>query len=106
MKDVACWRIVDDDRVLEIPANLAQVLDVVALVVVAALAEQSVVDNVVDVQLVKQRVAILGNRRSEDDNLVELTDALEEGINARSFYDIHVVILAFDFHGYCEVCLV
>jgi hypothetical protein len=52
-------RVVDDDRVLQVAANLRQVLDVVALVVVAAFSKQPVVDNLVDIKLVKERVAIL-----------------------------------------------
>lgn len=53
VEDVACRRVVDNDRVLEISAYLAQIFDVVALVIVAAFAEQSVVHNVVDIQLVQ-----------------------------------------------------
>lgn len=37
-------------------------LDVVALVVVAALAEQPVVNDIVDVKLIEQRVSVLGIR--------------------------------------------
>lgn len=44
--------VVDDDGVLEITSDLGQILDVVALVVVAAFAEQSVVDDIVDIQLI------------------------------------------------------
>ena len=41
--------VVDDDCVLEVAADLGEVLDVVALVVVAAFAEEPVVDDLVDV---------------------------------------------------------
>ena len=41
------------------PANLRQVLDVVALVVVAALAEQTMMHHVVNVELVEQGVPVL-----------------------------------------------
>lgn len=45
-------RIVDDDGVFQITSDLGQILDVVALVVVAAFAEQSVVDDIVNVKLI------------------------------------------------------
>lgn len=53
VKDVRSRRVVNDDGVLEVTANLRQVLDVVALVIVATLAEEAMVDDVVDVQLVE-----------------------------------------------------
>ena len=58
MEDVAGGRVVDDDRLSEIAADLAKVLHVVALVVVAALTEESVVDDAVNVQLVQQGVTV------------------------------------------------
>ena len=36
-------------------------LDIIALVIVAALAEEAVVNDFVDVELVEERVAVLGN---------------------------------------------
>lgn len=39
MEDVARRRVVDDDRLFEISAYLAQIFDVVALMIVAAFAE-------------------------------------------------------------------
>jgi hypothetical protein len=39
VEDVRCGRVVDDDGLTQRAANLAQILDVVALVVVARLAE-------------------------------------------------------------------
>lgn len=75
VEDVRRRRVVDDDGVLEIATNLGEILwkvsrrfpssgscaylDVVALVVVAALAEETVMHNTVDVQLIKQRVTVL-----------------------------------------------
>lgn len=59
VEDIGCGRVVDDDGVLEIAANLGQVLDVVALVVVAAFAEKPVVDDIVDVELIEERIAVL-----------------------------------------------
>ena len=59
VEDVRCGRVVDDDGVLQVTSDLREVFDVVSLVVVAALAEQPVVDNLVDVELIKERIAIL-----------------------------------------------
>lgn len=53
VEDVRCRRVVDDDRLTQWATNLAQILDVVALVVVARLAEQTVVDRVGDVELIQ-----------------------------------------------------
>lgn len=49
MENVGGRRVVDDDCLLEIAANLREILDVVALVVVAALAEQSVMYHAMNV---------------------------------------------------------
>jgi len=54
-------RVVDDDGVFEVPADLGEILDIVALVVVATFSEEPVVDYLVDVQLIQQRVAILSH---------------------------------------------
>lgn len=47
VEDVRCWRIVDDNGLSQITADLGEVLDIVALVVVAALTKQPVMDNLV-----------------------------------------------------------
>lgn len=52
-------RVVDDDGVLEVTPDLGEILDVVAAVVVAALSEQSVVDDTMDVELVEKGVSVL-----------------------------------------------
>ena len=39
VENVRCGRVVDDDGVLEVAADLGEILDVVALVVIAAFAE-------------------------------------------------------------------
>lgn len=76
MENVRRRRVVDDDCVFQVAADLRQILivlvwawvwiglttylDVVTLVVVATFAEETVVYNTVNVQLVQQWVAILG----------------------------------------------
>lgn len=82
VEDVGSRGVVDDDSVPKLTANLREILleivnkivangtslhrtnlDVVALVVVTALSEQSMVDHVVNVQLIQQWVAILHTKR-------------------------------------------
>ena len=59
MKDIGRRRVVDDDRLLQVAADLREILDIVALMIIAALSEEPVVDHIVDVQLIEERVAIL-----------------------------------------------
>lgn len=59
MEDVTGWRVVDDDGVFQITAYYGQVLDVVALVVEARLSEQTVLDDLVDIEHVQNWVRIL-----------------------------------------------
>ncbi len=79
VKDVRGWRIVNDDRFSEVTAYLRKILldwldtmriecemkygatnlDVVSLVIVAALAEEAMVHYIMNIQLIQQRVTIL-----------------------------------------------
>lgn len=106
MKNIARRRIIDDDRLPQISAHLAEIFHVVTLVIVAAFTEQSVVDNVVDVELVEERIAIFRDRGREDHDFVEFADTFEECIYAWPFYDVDVVVLSFDFDGDRKVRLV
>lgn len=102
-------------------------LDVVALVVVAALAEQTMLDDSVDIELVEDGVGVLGERGGEDDDLVDLAHGLQEGcsgvssasvpleaklnserltIDSRSLDDIDIVVLILNLDGYHVICLV
>jgi hypothetical protein len=53
-----------------------------------------------------QRLAYLGDGCSEDNNFVQLADALHELVDAWSLDDVYVVVLAFDLNGNGEVGLV
>ena len=64
------------------------------------------VDNVVDVELVEERIAVFRDRGREDHDFVELADTFEECIYAWPFYDVDVVILSFYLDGDREVRLV
>lgn len=59
MENVRRRRVVDDDGVFQVSSHLRKILDVVSMVIVAALAEQPVVYDLVDIQLIQKRVAIL-----------------------------------------------
>lgn len=61
--------------------------------------------DVVYIQHVQQWIAIFRDRCSENDNLVELADSLQECIDARSFYDVDIVVLALNLDWYREVRL-
>lgn len=50
--------------------------------------------------------AHLRDRRRKDNNFVEFTDSLHELIYARSFYDVHIMIVALNFDRDGEVRLV
>lgn len=103
-------------------------LDVVALMVVTALSEQAMVDDLVNVQLIQKRITVLqamtesaswslciashlkqlpylGHRGREDDHLIQLADAFHELVDPGSFDDVDVVILTFDLDGDGEVGL-
>lgn len=78
MEDVRGGRVVNDYGILEVATNLREILysvsleedcqvcdaylDIVALVIIATLAEKTVVNNAVDVQLIKKRIAVLIQR--------------------------------------------
>jgi len=64
MEYVGGGRVIDDDGILEIASDLGQVLYVVALVVVATLAKQPVMNDVVPVELIEERIAILESGES------------------------------------------
>jgi hypothetical protein len=95
-------------------------------VVVTAFSEESVMDNMVDIQLVQQRITVLRilvslqsikqanlagnsylrNRGGEDYYFIELTYTLHKLVYARPFDHIYVVILTLNLNWYCEICLV
>ena len=89
--------------------------------IVTALPEQTVMHNIVYIQLIQERITILvkvssnvvaeimvtnlGDRSGKDHNLVKFADALHELIDTGPFDHINIVILTLDFNRYCEVSL-
>ena len=59
MKDVGGGRVIDDDYLVELPAEATEVLDVVAAVEDARLAEEARVEHVPLVQQVRHGVGVL-----------------------------------------------
>jgi hypothetical protein len=59
MEDVGRRGIVKDDCVCDRPAELREIFDVVAFMAEAALAEESMCDNFVDVEFVEDWISIL-----------------------------------------------
>ena len=108
MEDVARRRVVNDDALADRATELGQVLfvfartygedqnawsthtghkrgkeavrylDIVALIVVATLAEQPVLDDAVDVEVIEHGVGILGQRRGKHDDFVDLAHRFQE----------------------------
>ena len=90
--------------------------------VVAGFAEQAVVDDSMDVELIEKGIAILesinnrikesavpwtylGNRCSENNNFVKLSNSFHESVDAGSLNHVHIMVLAFNLYRYSEVGL-
>lgn len=71
-------------------------LDIVPLMVVATLTEQPMVHHIVDVQLVQQRVTVLGNRCGKHHHFIKLANPLHELVHAGPLDHIDVVVLSLD----------
>lgn len=53
MEDVRRRRVVNDNGLAQVTANLGEILDIVALMVVTTFSEKAMVHNIVDIKLVK-----------------------------------------------------
>jgi hypothetical protein len=106
VENVGCWGVVDDDCVFEVTSDLGEVLHIVALVVVTALTEKPMVNNLVNVKLIQERVAVLRDRRRKDHHFIKLANPLHELINTWTFDDVDIVVIAFNFNRNREIGLV
>ena len=55
--------------------------------------------------MIQQRIAVFGHRSGEDNNFVELSDPLEEGIDTGPLDDVDIVVLALNLNRYGKVRL-
>lgn len=106
VEDIACWRVVDNDGLLQFAANLTEVLDIVALMIITRLTEESVVYRTGDIELIEQRISVFRNRSGENNNFVKLANTLEKGVYTWPLDNINIVILPLNFDRDCKVCLV
>lgn len=74
-------------------------LDIVALVVVATLAEQPVTHDTANIEHVQNGVGILAQTGGEDNNLVNLAHLLQEVVDTGALDDIDIVGLRLNFDG-------
>lgn len=106
MEDITRRRVVDDDGVLEISAELTEVLDIVAHVVVTGFSKEAMVHDLVDVEHVQHGIGILGQGGRKDDNLKVLSHDAHKLVDSRSLDDIDVVVDAIDLYRHDEIGLV
>jgi len=84
MKAITGWRVVNDNRVLELSIDPAQILNKNALVMCALFSEKSVADKSLWVKPVQKRIRILSKGSCVDDELIPFGTFLKELINSRS----------------------
>jgi hypothetical protein len=83
VEDVRHGRVVDDDRLRDVAVQQRQVLDVVALVLHAVLAVQSIANDAFRVEFVEQRVGVFTETGRVHDDLVVLGHLDEELLRPR-----------------------
>lgn len=88
---------------LELAPKLVEVLDVVAAVEDAALAEQPRPEHAPLVEQVGHRVGVFGQRCGEEHALVQLAHAPQEVVHVRPLQHIYLVHGAVDLHRHYEV---
>lgn len=59
VENVRRRRVIDNDRILQVASKLGKILDVVSVVVEATLAEQTMMDDIVNVELIQKGVTVL-----------------------------------------------
>src|SRR3989338_3814146 len=99
LEQIGGRRIVDDDRLGQVPAKPAHILDETALVLHAALAEKPCIYDLVNIKEVQHWVRVLGERGREDDDLEQAADKLHELVDARALQDVDMVKNVVDLDG-------
>lgn len=108
----SCWDVVRDDQQT---GKTLIYLDIIALVVVAALPEQSMSDDAMDIEFIKHRISILVGAKvntatkkrkngtnlaktgSKDDNLIQFTHLFHKVVNTRALQDVEMMPVGFNF---------
>jgi len=107
LKQVGRWAVVDDDRLVQRPSQIAQILYVIAVQVCATVAEQSAVHPFAAVvQLVDDWVGVDFERSSEDDNLKQLTHSTQKFVHEWAFANVDGVCgtIQFDVQEHVNQC--
>lgn len=97
LEQVGNGRVVDDDYILHGAAQPGQVLDKGVIEEGAVLTEQQVRTHLLWVEMLHQRLCILGKTGREDDQLVCLMHALEELSHEWAHQDVDWADLTIDF---------
>lgn len=100
MEDVRAGAVVDDDGLLQVPVEQAQVLDVVALVVDAGLAEEAGPDGVLRIEQVEEGIGVLVEGGGVDHHLVVLGHLDQELVNAGALHHVDEVDDILDLRGW------
>jgi len=101
------WGVVDNDGLLEVPAQDVEVFDVVAVDADAVLSEKSELDPLpLRIQKVHQLVSVHLFAGSKEDQLKHLTDSLQELRKTRSCSHKNLVLLVLEHNGKGEVGVV
>lgn len=99
LEHVGRWRVVEDDCILRISANLAHVFREHTLHVGAVLTEQASRAKAIGVHLVHEWVGVLRETRGEDDHLEVLCHYAEEIVDAGPLLHKDLARVAVDVHG-------
>lgn len=91
MENVGSGRVVDDDDLLQVPAQFVEVLDVVAAIEDAALAEQSRPEDAPLVQQVGHGIRVFGEGGGEQHALVQFAHPFQEVVDVRSLQHVHLM---------------
>lgn len=105
VEDITGGRIVYDDSILQIPAQLVQVFYIVSHMIVTRLPEKPMVHDFVYIKDVENWISVLCQRSREDDNLEDFAHLTHKLIDSRSFDDIYIVEDAIDLYRNDEISL-
>lgn len=85
MEDITCWRIINNYGIFQISVYSCQILHVNALVMSAFFSKQSMRNQALWVEPIKQWVSVFSKRSSVNDEFIPLSCLYQELIHSRSF---------------------